>query len=90
RELRRSFNMIKSILNIIKMFKGVKGIVLLKCDSCNSINISFDKETLSEEYIERDGKKFKFVNYNVNCNSCNSPGYVSEMWVVDKVCNEDL
>lgn len=75
--------MLKKILYMIKLFKGVKHLVLLKCDNCNSINVSFDKKTLKEDYIEKDGRKYKTINYHVRCENCYSAGQVAEIWGLD-------
>lgn len=74
--------MIKKIKEIIKMFKGVKFLVILKCAKCGSLNIRLIDETLKEsEYeIEAIHKTISHVEYAVRCNDCKAMGVIKEGW----------
>ncbi len=74
--------MIKKIKEIRKMFKGVKSMIIIRCDNCESINTELWKETLKNEVIEINQRKYKKVSYNVHCNKCNSLGFIEEIWSI--------
>lgn len=76
--------MLKKIKDIRKMFKGVKSMIVIRCDNCESINTQLWKETLKNEDIEINKKKYKKVSYNVQCNNCNSLGYIEEVWSINQ------
>ena len=67
---------------MFKIFKGVKSMIIIRYDNCESINTELWKETLKNEDVEINKRKYKKVSYNVQCNNCNSLGYIEEVWSI--------
>lgn len=74
--------MIKKIKEILKTFKGVKSMIVIRCDNCESINTKLYNETLKSEIVEINKGKFKKVSYDVHCNNCNALGFIEEVWQI--------
>ncbi len=74
--------MFKKIKEIMKMFKGVKSLVMLRCAKCDSLNIRLINGTLkeSEHEIEAIHKTITHVEYAVRCNDCKAMGVIKEGW----------
>ena len=76
--------MFKKIKEIRKMFKGVKSMIVIRCDNCESINTKLYNDTLESKVIEIDGEKMKKVSYMVSCNNCSTVGMIEESWYIKK------
>lgn len=74
--------MFNKIREVVKMFKGVKSMIIIRCDNCESIDTKLYNETLKSEIIEINQEKFKKVSYDVRCNKCNSLGFIEEIWQI--------
>lgn len=75
--------MFKKLKEQLKMFKGIKGFICMKCDNCNSIDLVLDRDSLKEEVVPCKGGTLKKVEYIVNCNKCGSVARIEEYWEVD-------
>lgn len=76
--------MLKKIRELFKIFKGVRSMIIIRCDNCGSINTELWKETLKNENIEINKKEYKKTSYNVQCKNCNSLGYIEEVWSIKR------
>lgn len=75
---------LRQIKEIMKKFKGIKNLIMLKCDNCESPDITLVPNTLQYKDTQEGGSKFKSVLYAVRCNKCNSVGYINELWLIKK------
>ncbi len=53
--------MLKKIRELFKIFKGVRSMIIIRCDNCGSINTELWKETLKNENIEINKKEYKKI-----------------------------
>lgn len=73
---------LKSLISFFKEARKAKGLVVLRCDNCDSIDIGYVKGTLNRTKITDMNKDYIVANYTVRCNSCKSTCKVREQWEV--------
>lgn len=72
--------MFKRIKETFKMLKGLKSMVILKCNNCGSIDTKLLRKTLENDNMQHNDDTFDIICYNIKCNKCDSLGYIEEFW----------
>lgn len=69
---------IKEYMEVIKNIIRSKGIVILRCPYCGSLNIEYKKETLNVE--NNTDNDYQEILYKIECRDCSSLALINENW----------
>lgn len=73
---------IKENLELLKKIIKSSNMVVFKCPYCNSLDIKYYKDTLTEEIIMlKDHTHAEKIKYKISCNECNGYAEIDEFWV---------
>lgn len=76
--------MFENLKEVIKQFKGIKSCIFLKCDNCESVDLTLYKDGIKYEVVETDKGNLNKVEYFVQCNKCKALSMVTEYWELNK------
>lgn len=80
--------MFKKLIETLKIFKGIKGMIVLKCDNCSSIDLRLMDNSLQHNDAKGSGiYDLSYIQYHVKCNKCGTLASVRENWFLERRTN---